>query len=91
MQHLTHTTPTTVDAEAEFHRHAYNSAFNDLGLPWYWDEVTHARLQVSADERERIRVYLQTQQAHLLTAYEADFLIDAIHTTKQRHIESRCA
>ena len=33
MHHLTHTTPTTVDAEAEFHRHAYNSAFNDLACP----------------------------------------------------------
>ena len=91
MQPLTHAKPTPVDLEAEFHRHAYNSAFNDLGLPWYWDEVTHAGLQASADERERIRVYLQTQQSHLLTAYEADFLIDAIRTTKQRHMEGRRA
>ena len=79
---------TTPGPEAEAHRHAYNSAFTDLGLPWFWDAATHRRLQASADERERIRIYLQTQQAHLLTAYDADFLVNAIHTTKQRHIES---
>ena len=82
------TRPTPVCPEAETHRHAYNCAFTDLGLPWFWDAATHSRLQASADERERIRIYLQTQQAHLLTAYDADFLVNAIHTTKQRHVEN---
>jgi hypothetical protein len=70
--------------EAEIQRNAYNAAFNELGLGWYWDSDTHHRLQSSTDERERIRVYLQAQHAHLLKAYDADFLVNAIHATKQR-------
>jgi hypothetical protein len=76
------------DHEAETHRNAYNAAFTDLGLTWFWDTDTHNRLQANADERERIRIYLETQQAHLLKAYDADFLVNAIHTTKQRRYES---
>ena len=73
---------------AEANRLAYNAAFHDLGLTWFWDAETHERLQTSADERERIRIYLETQQAHLLKAYDAEFLVNAIHTTKQRRLEA---
>jgi hypothetical protein len=76
------------DPAAETSRHAYNAAFHDLGLTWFWDAETHERLQASADERERIRIYLETQQAHLLKAYDAEFLVNAIHTTKQRRLEA---
>lgn len=79
------------DQETEIHRNAFNAAFNELGLTWFWDSATHHRLQANADERERIRVYLETQQAHLLKAYDADFLVNAIHTTKQRRYESMCS
>jgi hypothetical protein len=74
--------------EAELHRNAFNSAFDELGLTWFWDTDTHRRLLSNADERERIRVYLETQQAHLLKAYDSDFLVNAIHNAKQRRMES---
>ena len=80
--------PTSADRETEIHRNAYNAAFNELGLTWFWDSDTHHRLQANADERTRIRVYLETQQSHLLKAYDADFLVNAIHTTKQRRYAS---
>jgi hypothetical protein len=67
----------------ETHRHAYNAAFEELGLPWHWDGATFARLQ--AGGREGVRTYLQTEQAHLLRAYEAEFLVDAIETAKARY------
>ncbi|MFI5446393.1 hypothetical protein [Polaromonas sp. UC242_47] len=67
---------------AEAHRHAYNAAFEELGLTWYWDAATYARLQ--AHGRNAVRVYLETEQAHLLRAYEADFLIDAIEAAQLR-------
>jgi hypothetical protein len=76
------------DPAAETSRRAYNAAFHDLGLTWFWDAETHERLQASADERERIRIYLETQQAHLLKAYDAEFLVNAIHTTRQRRLEA---
>ncbi|MDP3413139.1 MAG: hypothetical protein Q8S16_08075, partial [Polaromonas sp.] len=31
-----------------------------------------------------VRAYLETEQSHLLRAYEADFLVDAIETTQAR-------
>ena len=66
----------------ETHRHAYNAAFGELGLPWYWDAATYAALQ--AHGRDAVRFYLQAEQSHLLRAYEADFLVNAIETAKAR-------
>ena len=72
--------------DSELDRQAYNAAFNELGLNWFWDAATHQRLQASACERERIRIYLTRQHAHLLKAYDADFLVNAIHSTKQKRL-----
>ena len=66
----------------EAHRHAYNAAFDELGLPWHWDSATYSRLQ--AHGRDGVRAYLEAEQAHLLRAYEADFLVNAIETAKTR-------
>ena len=73
---------TAAGQAAESHRHAYNAAFEELGLTWYWDAATYARLQVHG--RNGVRVYLETEQSHLLRAYEADFLVNAIETTFAR-------
>lgn len=63
-------------------RHAYNAAFEELGLSWHWDAATYARLQ--AHGRDGVRIYLEAEQSHLLRAYEADFLVEAIETTQAR-------
>lgn len=63
-------------------RHAYNAAFAELGLSWHWDATTYARLQ--AHGSEGVRTYLETEHSHLLRAYDADFLVDAIETTRAR-------
>ncbi|GAB3479819.1 HAD family hydrolase [Polaromonas eurypsychrophila] len=73
---------TAAGQAAEAHRHAYNAAFEELGLTWYWDASTYARLQ--AHGREGVRIYLETEQSHLLRAYEAEFLVGAIETTQAR-------
>jgi hypothetical protein len=59
-------------------RHAYNNAFERLDLSWHWDEATYHRLQT--DGHSPLRQYLETEQAHLLSAYEAEFLLKAIET-----------
>ena len=69
---------------ADVHRNAYNAAVYELGLRWHWDSETYRGLSSKTCERERLRTYLETHQAHLLKAYDADFLIDAIQTTKAR-------
>jgi len=68
-------------------RNAYNAAFEELGLCWHWDEKTYAELRTIAAESERVRRYVETQHRHLLTAYDADFLVDAIRVTKSRLTE----
>jgi len=71
----------------ECERNAFNAAFEELGLCWHWDEKTYAELQTIAAEGERVRRYVESQHSHLLTAYDADFLVDAIRVTKSRLTE----
>ena len=70
------------DHADETQRQAYNAAFDELGLSWHWDAITYACLP--ARGREGLRSYLETEHAHLLRAYEADFLLNAIETAKER-------
>lgn len=71
---------TAIDVTAETCRHAYNGAFEELGLNWNWDRATFARIH--AQGRHGVRAYLETEQSHLLRAYEVDFLLGAIETAK---------
>lgn len=74
----------SADSSAESHRNAYNAAFNELGLPWYWDASTHQSLASNTQAKEPVQVYLETQHPHLLKAYDADFLVNAVQATKAR-------
>jgi len=70
--------------EADAHRNAYNAAFHELGLSWYWDVQHYQAVQCRDGERACLRSYLERYQSHLLNAYDADFLMDAIEAAKQR-------
>lgn len=70
------------DCTSESHRHAYNAAFEELGLGWYWDSETWAAVQGRGGDG--VRSYLESEQAHLLRAYEAEFLVAAIEAAKRR-------
>jgi len=61
----------------------YTAAFEELGLSWQWDPATHGA------GRDGLRAYLQMEQAHLLRAYEADFLVDAVESTRARLAAAR--
>ena len=77
--------PAATDDAAELARHAFNAAFHELGLRWYWDLDTYEALcGRAADAGERVRAYLGSHQAHLLSAYDADFLVEAIVSRMQR-------
>lgn len=81
MAQVLHADPST-GALAEAHRQAYNAAFEELGLNWHWDPVTFACLP--AHGRDGVRAYLESEHPHLLRAYDADFLADAVETAKAR-------
>jgi hypothetical protein len=76
---------------ADLHRNAYNAAFYELGLSWYWDANTGDDLATIAGGQRRLQHYLETCQAHLLKVYEADFLIEAIQAAKARCYETTIA
>jgi hypothetical protein len=78
--------PAAIDAGSEAHRHAYNAAFHELDLNWYWDAATFAGIQRYG--RAGVRAWVEDQQSHLLKAYPADFLLDAIEGTKTRVLAS---
>ena len=63
----------------EAERDSFNAAFYELGLRWYWDTDTYENLLRRFDcATQRIRHYLEAQQPHLLKAYDAAFLVEAI-------------
>jgi len=77
---------------AELERGAFNAAFYELGLHLYWDKSAYrAAVAASSSERDRVRNYLEREQPHLLRAYDADFLTDAVMRVKQRCQESLTA
>jgi hypothetical protein len=81
--------PAPNDCAAEAERHAYNAAFEELNLSWRWDAATYASVQ--ARGRDGLHNYLQAEHAHLLRAYDADFLVNAIETAKARYCKAKPA
>lgn len=58
--------------EAGAQAQQYSLAFEELGLDWRWDG------------REPVRAYIEREHPHLLRAYDADFLVNAIEHTRKR-------
>jgi hypothetical protein len=50
----------------------YLLAFEELGLDWHWDGS------------EPVRAYIEREHPHLLRSYDADFLVNAIESTRKR-------
>lgn len=72
-------------SDAELECSAFNAAFYELGLRWHWDSATYERLSAEpGEDRSRVQRYLEQTQPHLLRAYDAGFLADAVVTAKQR-------
>ncbi len=70
----------------EAERNAYNAAFYELGFRWHWDNDTYCQLLGQCtDATERVSHYLKTRQPHLLTAYDAAFLVEIIQQKKAEH------
>jgi hypothetical protein len=83
-------------AEIQAQLCAYNAAFDELGLRFRWDAQTLALLAMIEGEQAQIAAYIEAHHAHLLKAYSAEFLSEAILEKKRarypaplpRHVES---
>ena len=70
--------------DSDRERNAYNLAFCELGLGWFWDSGIYAELQAIVEPAGRIRSYAERYTPHLLSVYEPRFLADAIESTRAR-------
>ncbi len=74
---------TLSDAD-ELNLSAYNAAFYELGLRWYWDIPTYQALFSDTNGEIQILKYIKANHPHLLSAYDAGFLVDLIQEAKVR-------
>ncbi|MGU7774563.1 hypothetical protein ACV229_30855 [Burkholderia sp. MR1-5-21] len=65
---------------------AYNTAFAELGLRFRWDAQTLLSLATIDCERARIAAYIEDHHKHLLHAYSAEFLSQAILEKKNARL-----
>jgi hypothetical protein len=78
------------DDDPEAQLCAYNTAFEELDLMFRWDAGTLVALAPINGDRERVCAYIERHHPHLLTAYSADFLCQAIVDKKNQHYHA-CA
>ncbi len=77
---------TLADTEGQGHRVAFNRAFADAGLDWYWDEPLYRELLAVTGGKERMRHYIDRYRPDFtapeggLTAFLAE-----LHQAKNRH------
>ena len=83
MQHSS-TDPRGIDAAGELERSAYNRAFSELGLEWYWDAGTYQQIKSGAGDRPCVEAYIEAHRPHLLQAYDSGFLAAAIDSVRGR-------
>jgi hypothetical protein len=76
--------------EREIHTQlcAYNSAFEELDLMFRWDAATLHTLAGAPDDHARIAKYIDMHCPHLLRAYSAEFLCQAIVEKKNAYYDS---
>ncbi|WP_420475366.1 HAD-IA family hydrolase [Noviherbaspirillum sp. ST9] len=78
---------TLADTETA-HRDAFNAAFSEAGLDWYWDEALYARLLDVAGGKERILHYWKTVDPDEASGRLARETVDAVHLLKTRHYDA---
>jgi HAD superfamily hydrolase (TIGR01509 family) len=70
-------------AETEgIHRRAFNAAFTEAGLDWYWDQPTYRKLLRTTGGKERIHAFGRTRHPRIC---QSDDDVAALHRLKTRH------
>lgn len=81
----THIKPAALARVADAHLHAFNNAFVELGLDWYWDAPTYAWLLRKTGNDELPLAYLEGQSPQALRRAEL-LLISAYLDGHQPHL-----
>ena len=80
--------PQGHDAAAEAELGAYNRAFSELGLEWYWDARTYESLKTCAGDKDCVQAYIEGHMPHLLHAYAGNSLATAVDKIRRRVSEA---
>ena len=80
--------PQGHDAAAEAELGAYNRAFSELGLEWYWDARTFEQLRTCNGDKHCIQAFIEENHPHLLQAYDGGSLATAIDAVRRRLSEA---
>ena len=79
---------TLADTETA-HLQAFNAAFAEAGLDWYWDEALYARLLKVAGGKERLLHYWRMVEREEAEGAKARDVVEALHAIKTRHYTNR--
>lgn len=82
---------TLAENEQQGHRVAFNRAFEEAGLRWYWDEDLYERLLEVFGGKERLRYYIDEFLEGGPPEGDPDALIRDLHARKTRHYASLLA
>ena len=75
---------TLSETERDGHRVAFNRAFVEYGLDWYWDEALYGELLAVTGGKERIRYFLASFYKDEDIS-DIDRLVIELHANKTRH------
>lgn len=78
---------TLANTERDGHRPAFNSAFAEAGLNWYWDEAFYGTLLDVAGGRERIVHYAEQHDPATRARPDFDALVQRLHDLKTRNYQ----
>jgi HAD superfamily hydrolase (TIGR01509 family) len=78
---------TLADTE-EVHRQAFNAAFSEAGLDWFWSHERYHELLSVTGGKERIRFYLDQYRPDFQLPPDADEFIAGLHRSKTEHYVS---
>lgn len=76
---------------ADAQRQAYNAAFAELGLRWYWGSGDYIGQMGVESQRSHLRRYVENHHPHMLKVYDAEFLVNAIQKVMTRCLETASA
>ena len=79
---------TLADTET-VHLQAFNAAFAEAGLDWFWDEALYTRLLKVAGGKERLLRYWHVADPEEADGMRVSEVIDAVHAIKTRHYAAR--
>ncbi len=75
---------TLADTERDGHRVAFNQAFKEAGLDWYWDVALYGELLAVTGGKERISYYVARYHTELKVDVNMAVTVAILHREKTR-------